>query len=211
MEKSASIQTHLVGLGTLNRKAPTTTADPSQLPRIVKLSIGPRFGSDHQLRPDSDDTRLHPGKNMLLSVANNLTGEEKLGQRICQNFVLSCLDYCNSVLANLPEVTLAPLIRVQHSANSKSPEIGFCIGGNDGAPLAPTPSSNNIQIVYIDARHPPWSKHMKEVVLPVSTLPGLERLLSAATTTTSVALNSNLVSAHSLWPPQSMELPTRFS
>jgi len=30
--------------------------------------------------------------------------------------VLSRLDYCNSVLANLPEVTLAPLIRVQHSA-----------------------------------------------------------------------------------------------
>ena len=51
VEQSASTQTqpfqnrtHLVGLSALNRKAPTTTADPSQLPRIVKLSIGPRFG-----------------------------------------------------------------------------------------------------------------------------------------------------------------------
>ena len=43
------------------------------------------------------------------------------------------------------------------TAYSKSPEIGFRIAGNDGAPLAPTPSSNNIQIVYIGARHPPWS------------------------------------------------------
>ena len=30
------------GSGALNRKAPTTTADQSQLPRIVKFSIGPR-------------------------------------------------------------------------------------------------------------------------------------------------------------------------
>ena len=30
--------------------------------------------------------------------------------------VLSRLDYCNSILANLPDVTLAPLVRVQHSA-----------------------------------------------------------------------------------------------
>ena len=33
-----------------------------------------------------------------------------------QALVLSRLDYCNSILFNLPDVTLAPLIRVQHSA-----------------------------------------------------------------------------------------------
>ena len=36
-------------------------------------------------------------------------------------------------------------------------ETGFCIVGYDGAPLAPIPSSNNIQTVYIDAWHQPWS------------------------------------------------------
>ena len=48
-----------------------------------------------------------------------------------------------------------PVLRC--TAHSKSPETGFRIVGYDGAPLAPTPSSNNIQTVYIDARHPPWS------------------------------------------------------
>ena len=92
VKQSASTQTqpfqnrtHLVGSSALNRKAPTTTADPSQLPRIVKLSIGPRFVSDHRLRPDSDDTRRHPGKNMLLSVAKNSTSEEKLGRRLSKH------------------------------------------------------------------------------------------------------------------------------
>ena len=92
VEQSASTQTqsfqhrtHLVGSSALNRKALTTTADPSQLPRIVKLSIGSRFGSDHRLRPDSYDSRLHPGKNMLPSVAKNSTGEEKLGRRLSKH------------------------------------------------------------------------------------------------------------------------------
>ena len=71
------------------------------------------------------------------------------------------------------------------TAYSKSPETGFRIAGNDGAPLAPTPSSNNIQIVYIDARHPHYGhypKYMKKMVLPLSTtLPGRQRLRSAAT------------------------------
>ena len=75
--------------------------------------------------------------------------------------VLSRLDYCNSVLANLPEVTLAPLIRVQHSAarliRNLRRQDSVSLVMMHGAPLAPTPSSNNIQIVYIDARHPPWS------------------------------------------------------
>ena len=109
----------LVRSGALNRKAPTTSkaTDPSQFPRIIKLSIRPRFGSDHQLRPDSILARTC----FYVSVAKNSTGEEKLGRRLYQNIsphalVLSRLDYCNSVLANLPEVTLAPLIRIQHSA-----------------------------------------------------------------------------------------------
>ena len=35
---------------------------------------------------------------------------------LIQALVLSRLEYCNSILANLPNVTLAPLVRVQHSA-----------------------------------------------------------------------------------------------
>ena len=65
--------------------------------------------------------------------------------------VLSRLDYCNSVLHRLARSNAC----AAHSfpafcctAHSKSPEIVFRIAGNDGAPLAPTPSSNNIQIVY---------------------------------------------------------------
>ena len=172
MEQSASTQTqpfqnrtHLVGSSALNRKAPTTTADPSQLPRIVKLSIGPRFGSDHRLQPDSDDSRLHPGKNMLLPVAKNLTGEKNLDEDAVKTLVHACTCPLTPGLLQLGTGQLARSNAcAAHScpafcctAYSKSPEIGFRIAGNDGVPLAPTPSSNNIQIVYIGARHPPWS------------------------------------------------------
>ena len=171
MEQSASTQTqpfqnrtHLVGSSALNLKAPTTTADPSQLPRIINLSIGPRFGSDHRLRPDSDDSRLHPGKNMLLPVAKNSTGEEKLGRRRCQNispctcpFTPGLLQLGTGQLARSNACAAHSCTAFCCTAYSKSPETGFRIAGNDGAPLAPTPSSNNIQIVYIDARHPLWS------------------------------------------------------
>ena len=65
------------------------------------------------------DSGLFPScKNVFLSVAKNSTGEEKLCQNIspCTGSLTSGL-YCNSVLANVPEVTLAPLIRIQqHSA-----------------------------------------------------------------------------------------------
>ena len=37
-------------------------------------------------------------------------------QRLVSAFVLSRLDYCNSLLAELPAVTLAPLQRVQNAA-----------------------------------------------------------------------------------------------
>ena len=98
--------------------------------------------------------------------------------------VLSRLDYCNSVLANLPEVTLAPLIRVQHSAarlirnlrrqDSVSVYLASTIMMElHWLPLTSGRSSNNIQTLYIDARHPPWSlpdkQYMKEMVVPVST------------------------------------------
>ena len=35
---------------------------------------------------------------------------------LIQALVLSRLDYCNSILVNLPDVTLAPLVLIQHSA-----------------------------------------------------------------------------------------------
>ena len=42
--------------------------------------------------------------------------DEASVKTLVQALVLSRLDYCNSILANLPDVTLAPLVRVQHSA-----------------------------------------------------------------------------------------------
>ena len=54
------------------------------------------------------------------STTTTTTGEKNLDEdavkTLVHALVLSRLDYCNSVLANFPEVTLAPLIRVQHSA-----------------------------------------------------------------------------------------------
>ena len=42
--------------------------------------------------------------------------DESSVKTLVQAPVLSRLDYCNSILANLPDVTPAPLVRVQHSA-----------------------------------------------------------------------------------------------
>ena len=128
---------------------------------LLDDKIGPRFGSDHRLRPDSDDSRLILARTCFYQLRRIRQAKKNLDEdsvkTLVHALVLSSLDYCNSVLANLQEVTLALLIRVQHFAHSKSPETGFRIAGNDGAPLAPSPSWNNIQIVYIDARHPPRS------------------------------------------------------
>ena len=120
---------------------------------------------------------------MLLSVAKNSTGEEKLGRRLCQN-----ISPCTCpLMPGLLRLGTGQLARsnacAAHScpafcctAYSKSPETGFRIAGNDGAPRAPTPSSNNIQIVYIDARHPPWSLPKIHEVLLVSTLRMLRKV-----------------------------------
>ena len=50
----------------------------------------------------------------IRQAKNNL--DEGSVKTLIQALVLSRLDYCNSILSNLPDVTLAPLVRVQHSA-----------------------------------------------------------------------------------------------
>ena len=72
---------------------------PSKFPKIIKLSIGPRFGSDHRLWPDSGDTRLHPGTKLLLSVETNSTGEKKFGHRLSQN-TCTCTCPCTCSLTS---------------------------------------------------------------------------------------------------------------
>ena len=42
--------------------------------------------------------------------------DQPMLQRLVSSFVLSRIDYCNSVLAGLPHTTLAPLQRVLHAA-----------------------------------------------------------------------------------------------
>ena len=76
---------------------------------------------------------------------------------LIQALVLSRLDYCNSILSNLPDVTLAPLVRVQHSAakvDSESEKAGSSIATHDGAPLVTASLQNNIQVVRADAWRP---------------------------------------------------------
>ena len=108
MEQSASTQTQpfqnrthlvLVGSGALNRKAPTTATDPSQFPRIIKLSFGPRFGNDHRLRPDSILARTCFYQLRKIRQAKK-TLDEDFVKTLVHALVLSRLDYCNSVLAN---------------------------------------------------------------------------------------------------------------
>ena len=100
--------------------------------------------------------------------------------------VLSRLDYCNSVLANLPEVTLAPLIRVQHSAARlirnlrRQDSVSLVMMELHWLPLHHRITFKLCTLMH-GIHHGHCPKYMKEMVLPVSTLPGRERLRSAAT------------------------------
>ena len=100
--------------------------------------------------------------------------------------VLSRLDYCNSVLANLPEVTLAPLICVQHSAARlirnlrRQDSVSLVMMELHWLPLHHRITFKLCTLMHgIHYGHCP--KYMKEMVLPLSTLPGRERFRSAAT------------------------------
>ena len=59
-------------------------------------------------------------RNCFYQLQRNWQAKKNLDEgsvkTLIQALVLSRLDYCNSILANLPDVTLAPLVRVQHSA-----------------------------------------------------------------------------------------------
>ena len=109
--------------------------------------------------------------NMLMTPSCISVKMSKQCQTKCQQCQQKCQNICPctcSLTPGLLQLGTGQLARsdacttyscpaLRCTANSKSPETGFRIVGYDGAPLAPTPSSNNIQIVNIDARHPPWS------------------------------------------------------
>ena len=122
--------------------------------------------------------------------------------------VLSRLDYYNSVLANLPEVTLAPLIRVQHSAARlirnlwRQDFVSLVMMELHWLPL-----HHRITFKLCTLMHGIHHGHCPKYSLrsALNTVYDLPRLR----TTTSVALNSNLVSAHSLLPPQKHGTPYR--
>ena len=70
----------------------------------------------------SDDERQHR-QNCLVVFYHLIRlrqlrriADQPMLQRLVSTFVLSRIDYCNSVLAGLPHTTLAPLQRVLHTA-----------------------------------------------------------------------------------------------
>ena len=105
---------------------------------------------------------------------------------LIQALVFSRLDYCNSILANLPDVTLVPLVRVQHSAA----RLIWNLKRQD--PVLPLmmelhwlPLRFRITFKLCKLMHGIYydtgPKYMKELVTPTSSLPGRERLCSATT------------------------------
>ena len=100
--------------------------------------------------------------------------------------VLSRLDYCNSILANLPDVTLAPLVRVQHSAarlirnlKRRDPVLPLMMELH-WLPLRFRIAFKLCRLMH-GVHYGIRPKYVKELVTPTSSLPGRERLRSAAT------------------------------
>ena len=121
---------------------------------------------------------------------------------LIQALVLSRLDYCNSILSNLPDVTLAPLVRVQHSAARL---IRNLKRQNPVLPLMmelhwlPLRSRITFKLCVLmhGVHYGTGPKYMKELVTPTSSLPGRERLRSAPRwTMTLSAPSSNSVKGH---------------
>ena len=116
---------------------------------------------------------------------------KKSGWRFCEDLnpgtlVLSRLDYCNSILANLPDVTLAPLVRVQHSAarlirnlKRQDPVLPLMMELH-WLPLR-FRITFKLCVLMHGVHYGTGPKYMKELVTPTSSLPGRERLRSATT------------------------------
>jgi len=90
-------------------------------------------------------------------------------QLVCA-FILTHIDYCNAVLANLPDTALAPLQRVLHAAARFVAAIGLnnnnlschaiirsCHADTHFVALATCTSTNRLQTMYHDAFCVLWS------------------------------------------------------
>ena len=104
-----------------------------------------------------------------------------------QALVFSRLDYCNSILANLPDVTLAPLVRVQHSGarliqnlKRQDPVLPLMMELH-WLPLRFRIITFKLCVLMHGVHYGTGTKYMKELVTPTSSLPGRERLRSPAT------------------------------
>ena len=90
-----------------------------------------------------------PRLRQLLNIMSSATM-----QRLICAFVVSRLDYCNSVLAGLPAVTLKPLQRVMNAAVRLVAGLGWRSHHTSVArsALAADRLSNNIQTMHPNAR-----------------------------------------------------------
>ena len=95
-------------------------------------------------------------------------------------FVLTRIDYCNSVLANLPDCALAPLQRVLHAAARFVADLGPRDHVTSTlVALATSPSTNHLQTVHYDAFSVLCNIYISNIVTPVTHLPRRAHLVSA--------------------------------
>jgi hypothetical protein len=86
---------------------------------------------------------------LLLWQVRRLVGQEITAQLV-HAFVLSRVDYGNSVLAGLPKSTIAPLQRVQNAAARLV--VDLKMRDHVTPALRPCAPARRLQTVYIDAR-----------------------------------------------------------
>ena len=110
--------------------------------------------------------------------------DEASVRTLVQALVLSRLDYCNSILANLPDVTLAPLVRVQHSAArlirnlTKRDSVLPVMMELHWLPLR-SRITFKLCVLMHGVHYGSGPKYLAEMVVPISSLPGRERLRSS--------------------------------
>ena len=110
--------------------------------------------------------------------------DESSVKTLVQALVLSRLDYCNSILANLPDVTPAPLVRVQHYAAilirnlTKRDSVLPAMMELHWLPIR-FRITFKLCVLMHGVHYGSGPKYLTEMVVPISSLPGRERLRSA--------------------------------
>ena len=109
-------------------------------------------------------------------------------QRLISAFILSKLDYCNSVLAGLPAATLSPLQRVMNAAVRLVANLGFRDPVSASMKeLHWLPITYRIKyklcIMMYSAVHGNCPAYITEILVPTSTLLNRARLRSSSSGT----------------------------